>query len=75
MNCLTGSAAFTAAVCYCRCAPCALCQETRTLWANNVHDGVWYGQTQLVAAEPMYDAPVVNDIKADYKPVNAKDFV
>jgi hypothetical protein len=28
---------------WCWCGPCALCQETRTLWANNVHEGVWYG--------------------------------
>lgn len=25
------------------CAPCALCQETRTLMDNNVEDGVWMG--------------------------------
>lgn len=30
---------------WCCCMPCALCQETRTLWHNNVHDGVWYGPT------------------------------
>ena len=28
------------------CSPCALCQETRTLWANNVHEGVWHGRPQ-----------------------------
>ena len=35
---------------WCWCGPCALCQETRTLWTNNVHDGVWHGPTQLVAS-------------------------
>jgi hypothetical protein len=25
------------------CAPCALCQETRTLWYNNVTGGQWLG--------------------------------
>ncbi|GMH35214.1 hypothetical protein BSKO_03082 [Bryopsis sp. KO-2023] len=25
------------------CSTCALCQETRTLWANNVDNGVWQG--------------------------------
>ena len=34
------------------CSPCALCQETRTLWANNVAEGVWHGpaQQQLLPA-------------------------
>lgn len=31
------------------CGPCALCQETRTLAKNNVHNGVWYGKTVLPA--------------------------
>jgi Cys-rich protein (TIGR01571 family) len=29
------------------CGPCALCQETRTLAHNNVHEGVWFGETVL----------------------------
>lgn len=59
------------------CPLCSLCQETRTLWSNNVHEGVWYGCTQLVAAEPVMEAPMVKQMKADEfaKPVIAKDFV
>ena len=59
------------------CPLCSLCQETRTLWSNNVHEGVWYGRTQLVAAEPVMEAPMVKQMTADdfAKPVIAKDFV
>jgi len=35
------------AAAYLFCSPCALCQETRTLAVNNVHDGVWFGKTVL----------------------------
>jgi Cys-rich protein (TIGR01571 family) len=42
------------------CSPCALCQETRTLAANNVHGGVWFGPTVLSAPQPHpMAAPVV----------------
>jgi len=34
------------------CGPCALCQETRTLWTNNVEDGVWRGPAQLPTTCP-----------------------
>jgi len=30
----------------------ALCQETRTLAANNVEDGVWHGRVPIAAALP-----------------------
>ncbi|KAK9789765.1 hypothetical protein WJX73_005954 [Symbiochloris irregularis] len=29
------------------CPSCALCQETRTLWVNQVHDGVWNGPAKM----------------------------
>ena len=59
------------------CPLCALCQETRTIQANNVHEGVWYGPTELVAAtQPVMQAPAVKEMKVDFaKPVDAKDFV
>jgi hypothetical protein len=31
------------------CFYCALCQETRTLWLNNVERGVWNGKTMAVS--------------------------
>ena len=44
-----------------------------------MQDGVWYGQTRLLTAVPAYSAPAMADMKADakadYKPVDAKDFV
>lgn len=45
------------------------------MWRNNVQDGVWYGQDHLVAAQASYVAPAMDDMKVDYKPVSAKDFV
>lgn len=59
------------------CPVCSLCQETRTLWSNNVHEGVWYGPTQLVATDPVMEAPTVKQMQTDdfVKPVIAKDFV
>lgn len=45
------------------CGLCALCQETRTLWHNNVNDGVWFGATNAqTTAEtlPAYMAPAIN---------------
>ncbi|KAK9820861.1 hypothetical protein WJX81_005295 [Elliptochloris bilobata] len=33
---------------WCCCAPCALCQETRTLAVNNVQGGQWHGPTRFV---------------------------
>lgn len=59
----------------CRCAPCALCQETRTMFSNNVQHGVWHGQTPPVIAASAYSVPGVEDMKVDYAPVHAKDFV
>ena len=48
------------------CAPCALCQETRTLWHNNVNHGVWVGPveytTTVTATAPPYQAPNANTI-------------
>ena len=60
---------------FCRCAPCALCQETRTIWRNNVFDGAWNGQTPVVSTDASYSVPAVDDMKVDYKPVNAKEYV
>lgn len=40
------------------CSPCALCQETRTLAANNVHLGIWFGPTMLAAPVHPLQAPV-----------------
>ena len=59
------------------CPLCSLCQETRTIWSNNVHEGVWYGPTQLNAADTMTTAPATKQMEADdfTKPVIAKDFV
>lgn len=59
------------------CPLCSLCQETRTLWSNNVREGVWYGPAQLAAADTVMDAPIVKHMQADdfIKPVIAKDFV
>lgn len=42
---------------WCWCGPCALCQETRTLWANNVVGGVWHGPTQYAAVSAPPAAP------------------
>ena len=60
---------------FCRCAPCALCQETRTIFSNNVQNGVWHGQTPAVTAASAYTVPEVENMKIDYMPVCAKDFV
>lgn len=30
------------------CAPCALCQETRTMMANNVQNGMWHGPDAMM---------------------------
>ena len=60
---------------FCRCAPCALCQETRTIVSNNVQNGLWHGQTPSVTAALAYTVPEVEDMKIDYTPVHAKDFV
>jgi len=35
------------------CTPCALCQETRTLWYNSVTDGVWRGPPQAYVPLPL----------------------
>ena len=59
----------------CRCAPYALCQETRTLWSNNVIDGAWNGQTPVVSTDASYSVPAVDDMKVDCKPVDAKEYV
>lgn len=44
------------------CGTCALCQETRTLWHNNVVDGVWLGPIKSASNAraqtlPCYTAP------------------
>lgn len=44
------------------CGTCALCQETRTLWHNNVVDGVWLGPIKSASNSraqtlPCYTAP------------------
>lgn len=44
------------------CGACALCQETRTLWHNNVVDGVWLGPIHSASDRraqtlPCYTAP------------------
>lgn len=44
------------------CGACALCQETRTLWHNNVVDGVWLGPIRSPSDRraqtlPCYTAP------------------
>jgi len=49
------------------CGPCSLCQETRTLSANGVEDGVWpsfggnsagaYEKSPLMSASPTYTTP------------------
>ncbi|EIE20446.1 hypothetical protein COCSUDRAFT_54324 [Coccomyxa subellipsoidea C-169] len=44
---------------WCWCAPCALCQETRTIWSNNVVEGVWHGPTQLPTVTPPAQQSVV----------------
>ncbi len=46
------------------CPTCALCQETRTLWHNNVSEGVWYGPAREVTAATLlvYGAPAVNSM-------------
>ena len=36
----------------------ALCQETRTLAANNVEAGVWHGRVPSMAAAPEFTATV-----------------
>lgn len=60
---------------WCWCAPCALCQETRTIWSNNVCDGAWNGQTPAVSSDASYSVPAVDDMEVDYKPVDAKEYV
>ncbi|KAL0037876.1 hypothetical protein WJX79_003353 [Trebouxia sp. C0005] len=60
---------------WCWCAPCALCQETRTIWSNSVFDGVWNAQTPVVSTDASYSVPAVDDMKVDYKPVDAKEYV
>lgn len=53
---------------FCRwfwCPACALCQETRTLWHNNVTDGVWLGPATTQARPatlPEYTAPSISSI-------------
>ena len=48
---------------WCWCPGPALCQEARTLWHNNVNDGIWFGPTQFTvtdtAATLPYSAPAV----------------
>lgn len=39
------------------CTPCALCQETRTLWYNSVTDGVWRGPPQAYVPPLAQGAP------------------
>lgn len=60
---------------FCKCAPCALIQETRTIFSNNVRNGVWHGRTSPIVAAPAYTVPEVEDMRADYGPVYAKKFV
>ena len=43
--------------------------------SNNVHNGVWYGQSPSQISASAYIVPEVEDMQADYKPVDAKDFV
>lgn len=50
------------------CPGPALCQEARTLWHNNVHDGVWFGPTQLNVVDALaaqHDAPALNTMSQD----------
>lgn len=52
---------------WCWCSACALCQETRTLWHNNVSEGVWLGpsildHSHVAATRPEYTAPTINRI-------------
>lgn len=47
------------------CPACALCQETRTLWHNNVTEGVWLGPTTTALKDTAlvhYSAPGVNQM-------------
>ncbi len=49
---------------WCWCGPCALAQETRTLWHNNVKDGVCRGPVRtLGAALSEYTPPEVVEVK------------
>jgi Cys-rich protein (TIGR01571 family) len=65
------------------CGACALCQETRTLWHNNVHEGLWFGPTLLAgpSSEQPFLAPVqqtatkVAPTKPDTLHVAAEDAV
>ncbi|KAL0052064.1 hypothetical protein WJX82_007301 [Trebouxia sp. C0006] len=50
---------------WCWCPACALCQETRTLWHNNVTEGVWLGPTTTGLKDTAlahYSAPGVNQM-------------
>ena len=49
---------------WCWCGPCALCQETRTLWTNNVDDGTWYGPVQFVKPGAAAVAPLRQHMSA-----------
>ena len=49
---------------WCWCSSCALCQETRTLWYNNVNEGVWLGPSitgrgSVAETHPEYNAPTI----------------
>lgn len=50
-NCFTGCLLWTF------CVPCVLAQETRTLWYNNVANGLWQGPSQVYQPPAEHVAP------------------